>query len=168
VTTSNSPQNSSSARTYLVLWVAVGLLAATAIAVAVFKAWPLLHPDVVARAPIDSTCDLRQGACSVRLPDGGEIRLDIVPRGIPVVQPLRVAVELRAVDARGVEVDFSGVDMNMGYNRVSLSQVRPGRYEGKAMLPVCVRDHMRWEANVLVQSSAGYLLGPFRFDTFRH
>jgi tRNA 2-selenouridine synthase SelU len=57
--------------------------------------------------------------------------------------------------------------MNMGYNRVSLHKVQPGRYEGKAMLPVCVRDRMRWEAKVLVQSPGGYLLGPFRFDTFR-
>lgn len=164
---SNSTESPRTVRVRVLLWAVAGILAAAAVAVAVVKAWPLLHPVVVARAPLDPDCDIRQGPCRVRLPGGGEIGLEITPREIPVVHPLEVTVDLHGIDARGVEVDFAGVDMNMGYNRVSLHKVQPGRYEGKAMLPVCVRDRMRWEAKVLVQSPGGYLLGPFRFDTFR-
>jgi hypothetical protein len=150
-----------------ILWAVAGILAAAAVAVALYKTWPSMHPDVLARAPLNPSCDLREGPCRVRFPDGGEIALAISPRDIPVVQPLQIAVDLKSINARKVAVDFAGLDMDMGYNRVALQEVRPGRYEGKAMLPVCVRRRMRWEAKVLVQSPAGYLVGPFRFDTVR-
>lgn len=164
---SNRIENSGGLQVRVAFWATAGILIAAVIGVALFKAWPVLRPAVVARAALDPACDLRQGPCRVRLRDGREIGLEITPRGIPVVRPLRVIVLLQGIDARGVQVDFAGVDMNMGYNRVSLHEVRPGRYEGKAMLPVCVRHRMRWEAKVLVHSPGGALLGPFRFDTFR-
>jgi hypothetical protein len=150
-----------------ILWVAVGILAAAVVGLAFYKVWPTMHPEVAARAPLNPSCDLRKGPCSVWFPEGGEVALAISPRGIPVVQPLQVTVDLKRINARKVTVDFAGVDMDMGYNRVALQQVRPGRYTGNAMLPVCVRRRMRWEAKVLVQSPGGYLVGPFRFDTVR-
>jgi hypothetical protein len=148
-------------------WLLLALLAGAAVGAALFKAWPLLHPDTVARAPLNADCDLRVGPCSVRFPGGGEVRLGIEPREIPVMRPLGVSVELTGIDAHRIEVDFSGVDMNMGYNRVGLTAVGQGRFEGEAILPVCVRDRMTWEALVLADTPAGLLGAPFRFDTTR-
>jgi len=163
------------------LWLAATLLAISAIGVAVYKAWPLLYPQTAERAPLNPRCDLRRAACNVVFESGGSVQLDIQPRGIPVLRPLEVRVQLEALpNPRRVEVDFAGDDMDMGYNRVPLypsepstdkvtapSGQQPGGYSGSGMLPICVRDRMTWEARVLIHLTDRILAAPFRFETER-
>jgi hypothetical protein len=152
------------------LWVAVALLVAAGIGVAVYKAWPLLFPQIAERAPLEPACDLRRAACTVRFADGGTVTLDIRPRGIPTVQPLAIDVRLAGLPApERVELDLAGVDMDMGFNRVPLrpAAAEPTRWTGTGMLPVCVRARMTWEARVLLHLPEGILAAPFRFDTLQ-
>jgi hypothetical protein len=145
----------------------VGFLLLALIAVLVYRAWPMLFPPVTAAAPLDSDCDLRAGPCTGRLPGGGSVRFRIEPESIPVLRPLILTVQLDGIDAHGVEVDFAGTDMNMGYNRVSLTKETPSGWRGEGMLPICVRQVMRWEATVLLDTEQGLMAAPFRFDTYR-
>jgi hypothetical protein len=149
------------------LWALLGLLLTAVVAVLLYRAWPLLYPEVIAQAPLSRDCDLRSGPCRVSFDQGGAVVLDIRPRGIPLVSPLRLEVELVGIEPRGVEIDFAGVDMNMGFNRVTLGRSESGRYRGEGMLPVCVRDRMVWEARVMLNTSQGVMVAPFRFDTYR-
>lgn len=151
------------------LWLAASALALTAIAVSVYKAWPLLYPQTTERARLNSDCDLRRAACSARFQSGGSVLLDIQPRGIPVLRPLQIQVGLDALPTpQRVELDFAGFDMDMGYNRVVLHAGRDsGSYSGSGMLPICVRDRMTWEARVLLYLPDGILAAPFRFETHR-
>ena len=157
----------SSRRTTALLRAVAGLLLVAVVAVALYKAWPLLNPTLVEVAPLDPSCDLRAGACAVRFAGGGSVRFAIEPQSIPVVTPLRLAVDTSGLDVRAVEVDFAGVDMNMGYNRAALEPAGPGVYAGQGTLPVCVRARMEWEARVLVHTAEGILAAPFRFETRR-
>ena len=108
-----------------------------------------------------------------RLPDnasnhnGGTVRFGLDPKTLPLLEPLAIEVRLDRLRAFGVEVDFAGVDMNMGHNRPSLRQEGEGRYVGTAVLPVCVRYRMDWEARVLVRTPDGLMAAPFRFSTFK-
>jgi len=154
-------------RTNSALWLLAGLLFLALAGVATYKVWPLLHPELIAEAPVDRGCDLRAGPCTGILPDGGRISFAISPRDIPVIKPIRFQVELEGVDAREVEVDLQGVDMNMGYNRPRLNAKGEGRFEGDAIIPVCVRDAMEWEAKVLVRTDKGTVAAPFRFITVK-
>lgn len=147
------------------LWALPVLLGFALIAAALYKTWPILHPTTLVRAPLDPACDLRTGPCRAAFPQGGMVRLGIEPREIPVMRPLKLRVEVAGLEPDGVEVDFAGVDMNMGFNRVRLARTAPGRFEGEAMLPVCVRDRMDWEALVLLETVDGRLGAPFRFET---
>lgn len=154
-------------RNTTLLWLLAGGLFLALAGVAAYKVWPVLHPELVAEAPLDPACDLRAGPCTGTLPGGGRIRFGIEPRDIPVIQPLRFQVQVDGIDAREVEVDLQGVDMNMGYNRPRLSAVGNGRFEGEAVIPVCVRDAMEWEARVLVHTGDGLVAAPFRFITVK-
>ena len=147
------------------LWTVIGLLLLALCAVAAYKIWPLLHPEIAATAPLDPQCDLRAGPCTGVFADGGKVSFSISPEEIPVVKPLRFEVRLEGVEARDVEVDFQGVDMNMGYNRARLKPSGKGRFSGTGMLPVCVRYAMEWEARVLLLTDRGVLAAPFRFIT---
>ncbi|WP_295880133.1 hypothetical protein [uncultured Thiohalocapsa sp.] len=152
------------------LWVAVALLLAAVIGVALHRAWPLLFPEISARAPLDMGCDLRTSACGVSFADGGSVQLDIRPRGMPTAEPLDVAVRLADLPPPArVELDFAGIDMDMGYNRVPLSPVpdASGVYTGTGMLPVCLVERMAWEARVLLHFEDRTLAAPFRFETRR-
>ncbi len=149
------------------LWTLAGLLFAAVVVLALYKAWPVLYPTVIEIAAPDPGCDLHAEPCAVRFASGASVRFAIEPQSIPVVTPLRLIVQTQALDPRAVEVDFVGVDMNMGYNRVPLEQTGPGEYAGQGTLPVCVRDRMDWEARVLLHTPDGILAAPFRFTTQR-
>jgi hypothetical protein len=152
----------------LLLWSVAGLFSVLVIGMAVYRAWPVLFPEIHMVAPLDPDCDLRAGPCTTALPGGqGTVTLSIKPRSIPVVQPLQLQVDLVGLDAKQVQIDFSGVDMNMGFNRPSLENQGDGHFHGHARLPVCVRDAMEWEARVLIQTDAGLVSAPYRFITVK-
>ncbi|MEW8029517.1 MAG: hypothetical protein AB2792_07610 [Candidatus Thiodiazotropha sp.] len=149
------------------LWALLGLLFAAICIVALYKTWPILFPNAVLKAAVDPTCDLRAGACVTQLNDGGSVTFSIEPREIPVVKPLQLKVNLAGIRAKSIDVDFSGVDMNMGFNRTRLSSVADDVFSGQAMLPVCVWDAMEWEAQVLIDTQKGLISVPYRFITVR-
>ena len=95
------------------------------------------------------------------------MQFGLSPTTLPLLEPLAIDVRLDGLRTFGVEVDFAGVDMNMGHNRPSLRQEGEGRYVGTAILPVCVRYRMDWEARVLVRTRDGLVAAPFRFATFK-
>lgn len=146
------------------LWGAVGLLALAVVGLFAYKYWqPQTDLPVVSAAL--SSCDVQQGPCSAVIEGVGTVTLTIAPRPIPLVEPLTIKVETKLPAIRKVDVDFSGVDMNMGYNRFTLKPVADALYEGAGMLPVCVRNRMIWEAKVMLTMNDVVYVAPFRFDT---
>lgn len=147
------------------LWVVIVLLLVAIGSTVAYKHLlsPVERPVVVAE--LESDCDLHSTACKVDFPQRGSVSLSITPQPIPVVQPLKIVVETAISGVEDMHVDFSGVDMNMGQNIFRLTRVAPGRYEGEAMLPVCVRSRMKWEAKLYLTREQEMLAAPFRFDT---
>lgn len=135
--------------------------------VAVFRAWPLLFPQASITLLPDPACDLRSGPCTTAIDAERSVSFAIAPSEIPVMKPLQLRVSLQQLQADGVEIHFNGVDMNMGFNRVQLSRTGENLFEGKGVLPVCVRDAMEWQADVLISSDEGLISVPYRFITVR-
>lgn len=135
-----------------------------AIAAVGYRFSPLLMPKADLTVTPPPGCDLHRQSCRVTLPGGSVIVLSITPHPIPVVKPLQVNATLSGLAADKVELDFSGADMNMGYNRVTLQPSQPGRYAGQAMLPVCVTGRMEWVATLMVASGREHIAIPFHFD----
>lgn len=150
-----------------ILWTVVAVLAVAVVASAGYRfLWPLLNPEVVATArPADPDCRLHQDACTAVLPDGGRLTFALRPRPIFALQKMTMEADIEGVEALGMEVDFTGVDMNMGFNRFPMEAAGDGRFEGTAVLPVCVRSRMEWNARVLVRTPRGRVAFPFRFES---
>ena len=149
------------------LWIVAALMFLALAGVAAYKVLPLLYPETVRVAPLDPDCDLRAGPCVGVLSGGGRISFGIKPATIPVVTPLEFEVNLEQISASGVEVDFQGIGMNMGFNRPKLAARGEGRFTGNGMIPVCISDAMEWEAKVLVYTDDGIVAAPFRFITVK-
>lgn len=129
------------------------------------RLWLGSNPSATVTAPLDAACDLQAGPCSSAIPGGGRIKLSIAPHPIPLLRPLNLTVTVEGLDARMVEVDFVGVDMNMGYNRHQLKAQSDGQYSGEATLPVCITGRMAWQASVIVTTGKTKAVAPFRFIT---
>lgn len=125
----------------------------------------LSDSDIDAIAPLDPACDLQRGACQSVFPTGGKVSLSIEPRPIRALKPLQLRVETEGIDAQSVQVDFRGVDMNMGYNRPQLKEVSAGQYAGTWVLASCGLERMVWEATVLIETTKMKMAATFRLET---
>lgn len=144
------------------------LVALIAIGAAGYWFSPLLLPASDVAVTVDAGCDLHRQACGATLPGGGRIELSIMPRPIPMVQPLVVEVRVSGIEAGKADIDFAGVGMNMGYNRQPLAPAGDGRFTGSASLPVCITGSMAWQTTVLVEAGRQKISVPFRFESTPH
>lgn len=140
------------------------VLALGLIAVVGYKYSPLLLPKADLTLTPAAGCDLNREACHVDVPGGGRIELVLAPHPIPVVRPLQVTATFSALAPSKVEIDFQGVVMEMGYNRVTLVPDGNGRYQGEATIPVCVTGRMQWRATLAVESDSKRISVPFLFE----
>lgn len=146
------------------LWLLAGGLLLGLIAAVAWKTWPLLFPQTTLTGLAQPGCDLNRGPCVAEFITGGRVELSFSPRPAPLLEPLQLEVRAEGIDAGRVDVDFSGVEMYMGYNRAELQPAGGQRFVGQAVLPVCVRDQMRWEAKVLLHTPDNLYAARFRFE----
>lgn len=149
------------------LWTIVALLALVLLLTVSYKLKDMLKPTIATKAELDESCDLRKGSCTSTLPGGGTVSLSISPNDIPILRPLTLDVKIDGIEVSKAEVDFIGIGMEMGYNRPGLEPITKKQYMGRAILPVCVRSKMVWEARVLLQTNDGLIMAPFRFHTLK-
>lgn len=143
------------------------LLALVALGAAGYVLAPLLTPRTDVTLPM-SNCDLGQTACMISLPDGGQVEVAIDPHPILALKPLNLLAIATGTEVRQIEIDFTGVDMKMGYNRPKLEPLGEGRFAGQASLPVCITGKMPWEATVLIGTRRSIIAAPFRFEAEGH
>jgi hypothetical protein len=139
------------------------LLALALIAVVGYKYSPLLLPKADLELKPEAGCNLNLGPCRTTF-SGGSIELAIDPRPVPVVRPMQVVATVTGVEPSKVEIDFAGVTMNMGYNRVTLDAGPDGRYSGQATIPVCITGRMAWQATLMIEAPGQRISVPFLFD----
>lgn len=130
-----------------------------------YKLSPVLLPKADVTVFPDPICNLQHEACAVTIPSGGTVTLSLGTRPVPLIKPFNVEVVTTGFTPTRVEVDFAGIDMNMGMNRAELVPTVPGRYVGEITLPVCITGWMDWQATVLVDTSAGQILIPYRLTS---
>ncbi len=149
------------------LWTIIAVLVLAILLAVSYKLKDFLQPSVAITAALDESCDLRKGACTSTLPNGAKVTISISPNDIPILRPLELKVDIEGVQVSKVEVDFIGIGMEMGYNRPKLETENTSHFKGKAILPVCVRSKMDWEARVLLHTEKGLMMAPFRFFTLK-
>jgi len=108
-----------------------------------------------------SACDPGRQTCTAVLPGGGQLELAIEPRPVRPLQALDLSVRISGLEARQVELDFAGSNMQMGYNRPVLAAA-DGRFSGRTTLPVCVSGSMVWIVTALVTTDDRRIAIPFR------
>jgi len=115
--------------------------------------------------PLIKDCDLHQQACESKMGEAKAV-LKISPHPIPIAKPLGIEVELHNLQADKVELDISGINMYMGYNRVNLMSTKPGHFVGTSMLAFCTNQKMQWQITLMVHLSDGKQIQiPYALET---
>lgn len=161
----DAPQPNGAASNGCPLCAMTGALAAAVAVAALVKVMVFSTP--AAALPLDETCSLSAGACTVSLPDGGTLRFSLGPRPVPLLKPLGLQLRVEGSGARATEVDFSGITVPMAFSRAHLSAHGGGRFGGEATLPLCGAGRMVWQATVLLEDGQRKIYAPFRFETGR-
>ncbi|HLO63800.1 MAG TPA: hypothetical protein VK165_12650 [Azonexus sp.] len=143
----------------------IGIELIALVVVVGYKLSPLLLPKADVTVFPDPACNLQKQACAVKLPSGGEVELSMGAKPIPLVKPFEVQVAASGFSPSRVEVDFTGIDMNMGLNRPELAKRGDGRFSGEVTLPVCITGHMDWQATLLIESGNERIAVPYRFTS---
>lgn len=140
------------------------IVALAAAAYWLVKGWQTAQPSYT-RVSDAVTCDFAAGPCLQRW-RGRSVALRVEPPQVPLMQPLRLIVDLEDNEASAVHVAVRGLNMDMGLNRTSLHRAGPGRWVGETILPICSQRRMEWEAAVEVDSLDRVEI-PFAFSTRR-
>ncbi|MFK5984071.1 MAG: hypothetical protein QM479_01415 [Pseudomonadota bacterium] len=152
---------------FVSLIIASMLLLFTLGGVAWYKSQMNVTLEITAAADVDKNCDLNLQQCQSKIQNVGEVNFSILPTPIPLVSDLSLSVNTDIKNIKQVVVDFKGIDMEMGPNKVILKQQADGSYTGKGMLPVCIRYSMNWKASVYIESSEGLYMAPYLFETHK-
>ena len=140
------------------------LLALLLLALVSYKLSPWLQPPTDVTVEPRPACDPGRTACTVSLPDGGQMRLSFAPLPVPLAKPFDAHVSIEGARAKNVLIDFSGVSMNMGLNRPQLTG-NGADFAASVTLPVCVTGRMEWQATVIAEIAHRRIAVPFRFTT---
>ncbi len=146
----------------------IGMLLIALVVVVGYKLSPLLLPKADVVVQPDPACNLQRQACAVTLPSGGAVELAMGTRPVPMVKPFEVLVTTSGFAPARVEVDFAGIDMNMGLNRPELAIRGGGRFAAQVTLPVCITGQMDWQATVLIDTGSERIAIPYRFSSGGH
>jgi hypothetical protein len=146
----------------------IGLLLIALVVVVGYKLSPLLLPKADVVVQPDPACNLQRQACAVTLPAGGSVELAMGTRPIPMVKPFEVQVTTSGFLPSRVEVDFAGIEMNMGLNRPELAARGNGRFAAQVTLPVCITGAMDWQVTVLIENGGERIAIPYRFSSGSH
>lgn len=115
----------------------------------------------------DESCDLRVAPCKVQISDTESISFSIEPKDIPLIKPLKLKVETEGLTFFKGSIKFVGMNMDMGFNRVSIYRAEDNVYTANGFLPICVRDKMQWQAHVILQTNEGDVEAIFPFETHK-
>jgi len=146
----------------------IGVLLIALVVVVGYKLSPILLPKADVIVQPDPECDLQQQACAVSLPSRGKVELSMGTRPVPMVKPFTVEVATSGFSPSRVEVDFAGVDMNMGLNRPEFTARGDGRFSAIVTLPVCITGQMDWQVTVLIETGNERIAIPYRLRSGSH
>lgn len=143
-------------------------LPATLVALLALTGCSQTADENVVQWPTNQQCDLHQESCTAKMGDA-QATLKISPHPIPIARPLGIEVDIKNLSVQKMELDISGVNMYMGYNRVELKSTTPTRFVGTSMLAFCTTQKMQWQVTLIIHQPDGTQIQiPYNLETLNY
>jgi protein SCO1/2 len=95
-------------------------------------------------------CNLAQTPCQLE-----DVEVSIGPYPITSEKSFKVNVSTKSSLGIPLEIDFQGIESNMGYIRPRLSKTSDNTYSGEFYIPFCDEAQMRWKAALILETKEG-------------
>lgn len=115
-------------------------------------------------AQVDN-CDLHNGPCSITLEDGKSFSLEVFPKDIPLMKPLKFRIISDKYDDEILPMAIYSTNMNMGTQLIELKKIKNNEYESTVILPTCIRGNMNWNADIVFDKISHRMGAKFKFKT---
>ena len=114
---------------------------------------------------VDENCDLHHKTYTAES-GNAQVSLKISPHPIPIARPLGIEVQTENLQIKKMELDISGLNMYMGYNRVELKSNKPDRFVGTSMLAFCTNEKLLWQVTLMIHLADGSQIQiPYELET---
>ncbi len=125
------------------------------------------HRESLTEATTVSTprCNLSRQTCRFQLSTGQGNSLSATPIPTPAGRPIAFTLQSQANEFNSANIEFEGVEMNMGVFRQALSSSGTDQFAGSLVLPLCVTGPMRWRVRLLVNGREGLREIEFQLET---
>jgi len=111
-------------------------------------------------------CDLQQTSCFFSY-EGKQREIKILERPVLVNTKHTIQLTIPDTEVEEVWIDFKGVEIDMGYNRLKLKS-KGTIFEGKLYLPSCTLEVMTWKAMVILKNGDKMLGHVYKFKTVKN
>jgi len=113
----------------------------------------------------NENCDLHNGPCDIVLEDGTRFNLEVFPKDIPLMKPVRFKITSQNYDKEYIPIEVFAKNMNMGKQKVQLKKIKDNEYESNVILPTCIRGNMKWNADIILDKISHRVGAKFKFQT---
>jgi protein SCO1/2 len=96
-------------------------------------------------------CNLSVGSCKYNFDDNTYLNISLSPLPIQTEKEFKVIIETNSSDFIPLEVDFEGVQQNMGYIRPALQRRSDHSYSALIELPLCEQKDMDWKLRLILK-----------------
>ena len=102
----------------------------------------------------NKTCSLTEKACEIKT-SLGVITLGFDSAPVMVNKKLKIKAATSQESFQPFELDFEGLDQDMGFIRTTFNKSSAKNYEADITLPVCDLPRMRWKAKLILKNAQG-------------
>jgi hypothetical protein len=113
----------------------------------------------------DSSCDLHQSSCTVKIQDGTTFELEINPKSIPLMQSIKFEIKSNKADLKDLYLNIYATNMFMGDFNLPIKNLGNGNYEAIGTLPTCPVGNMIWNADIRIEKINKTIGARFQFKT---
>lgn len=110
-------------------------------------------------------CSLRKGPCEIIIQDGTKLTLEIFPKDLPLMTPLKFKVTSSKKEIKDLKLKIYATNMMMGEYILSLKIKKDGTYETQGTLPTCPVGFMKWNADIEIPKINKIIGARFKFET---
>ena len=113
----------------------------------------------------NNNCDLHEGPCKISLEDGTSFNLEVFPKEIPLMKPVRFKITSEKYNENNIVLEVYAKNMNMGTQNIKLEKIKENEYESTVILPTCIRGNMKWNADIILDKLSHRVGAKFKFKT---
>ncbi|SMN00082.1 hypothetical protein SPONL_1063 [uncultured Candidatus Thioglobus sp.] len=98
-------------------------------------------------------CEISRAVCHFDLDGKTQIKINILPRGLPETELLRITLDTQGEQIDQADIIFEGIEIDTITPEYPLYKIMDTQFKGKGFLVVCSLSKMNWIAHLIINKN---------------